>query len=65
MENQENRVQKFSLVLEPRALIVFSGEVYNDYLHHIEENSEFTLKEEDNIINLHLVSVKLGDKIKR
>eukprot|EP01080_Neovahlkampfia_damariscottae_P007724 gene7724-12194_t len=62
-EKQEH----YSFILEPRSLIIFTDDIYDEYLHGIDENEEFELKEEDNIVNLHLLKkkLKIGDKIKR
>lgn len=61
----ENLENLFSVLLEPRSLIIFTEEVYQNYLHCILENKEFDLKQEDNILNLNHTNYKLGDIIHR
>ena len=58
-------MQPFSVLLEPRSLIIFQDTVYENYLHGILENDSFFLNEKDNIINLEQTNSKIGDNIKR
>ncbi|RWS16246.1 alpha-ketoglutarate-dependent dioxygenase alkB 6-like protein [Dinothrombium tinctorium] len=58
------RSKVFSLLLQPRSLLILKNDAYKDYMHGIEEVAEDVIN--DQMVNLHLVSgAKSGDKLIR
>eukprot|EP00761_Pharyngomonas_kirbyi_P008542 gb/GECH01008554.1/.p1 GENE.gb/GECH01008554.1/~~gb/GECH01008554.1/.p1 ORF type:complete len:257 (+),score=51.07 gb/GECH01008554.1/:1-771(+) len=60
---QEIPRQNFSIYLKPRSLLVFSHDVYTEYLHGIEEKEIDQIDEQ--CMNLKLAQLKPGTNIKR
>jgi len=52
-----------SVFLERRSLLIFMGDSYFDYYHHIQDKKEDHIDE--NIVNTHLAGVNVDDKICR
>ena len=52
-----------SLLLEPRSLVLVQDDMYNTYLHGIDEVTEDLLS--DKVANLDMTDSKIGDVLKR
>lgn len=45
----------FSMILEPRSLLVFSGDVYHHYLHRIDHSNRLEITQEKRVANLDML----------
>ncbi|CAB3255094.1 unnamed protein product [Arctia plantaginis] len=65
VDDADNRNPIFSFLLEPRSLLILQDELFNNYLHCIEELSEDIL--DDSVVNLECCSNKYipGARLKR
>lgn len=58
--------KQFSVFLEPRSMLIFSDQVYQHYLHSIDESDHTHLTEDLNILNVdQLKGLQLGDTVPR
>lgn len=62
-EEQPNREPIFSIVLQPRSLLVFKDDLYSDYMHGIAFREEDVVDEK--VVNAKEAGVELGTVIKR
>ncbi|KAK7602779.1 hypothetical protein V9T40_006753 [Parthenolecanium corni] len=64
-DNSETLQENFSLLLEPKSLLILRDELYTDYLHSIEDITEDIV--DSSIRNLHLCQEKhiTGQRLKR
>uniref|UniRef100_A0A6B2LER7 Fe2OG dioxygenase domain-containing protein n=1 Tax=Arcella intermedia TaxID=1963864 RepID=A0A6B2LER7_9EUKA len=63
-ENEKDKDSRsWSVFLEERSLLIFSGDAYNNFYHEIEDTQEDVI--DSTFLNIPLTRVNIGDVIKR